>query len=260
MKDEERRLFEKEIELDPNLAMLVEEIRNLQDLAARAIQGGEDPEEALDENVRQEIRSMVKEFREGKQEGDPGQVKEAAESYFAKQTSASRNMLRAWYAIAAVIIAGGILSVILLQPFTRTDPAGIYARYAGTFPRTEDIMELTRSNDDFMFAIEVFESKDYERASVLFRMLADSAGTREFALLYLGHSYMGLNRSDLAIEAYTQLIDSASGALPGEAKWYMALCYLKKEKTSEAVALLKEISGSASPYRSEARKILRSLR
>ncbi len=260
MQDEERRQFEKEIEKDPALAGLLDEIANLQNLAARALQMEGDPEISLSEDIRREIREMVQEFHKGKQAGDNQQVEEAATAYFKQQASKSHGLQRAWYAIAAVIIAGAIFSIILLQPFTRADPSEIFAEYAGNYTRTEDILEITRADDDFMFALEVFESGDYERSSVLFQMLADSAVAGDYALLYLGHSYMGLSRTDRAITVYLQLVETANGDLLEDTRWYLSLCYLKKEMIEEANTLLEEISISDSPYRSESRKILRSIR
>ena len=71
---------------------------------------------------------------------------------------------------------------------------------------------------------------------------------------------MGLSRSEMAVETYQLLMDSASGALLDEARWYLALSYLKREMVFEAIALLEDISVSGSSHRYESRKILRTIR
>ena len=272
MQAEEVHQFEEEIMKDPSLAGLVEEIRNLQDMAKKAIGSEGDPEAGLDEEIRKEIRDMVKEYRENRSpdkekkanQDHPGEfnnsLQEAAETYFQKPSGKLRRMKINWYAAAAVIVAGALLSVLFLRPFTKLDPAGIYAQYAGIYAKTEQVAELTRSDDDFLFAVEVFESRDYERAIGLFQSLADSIPTRDFSMLYLGHAYMGLNQTLSAISAYEKLIPEAEGALLDDTRWYLSLCYLKKEMLDKAIVLLEEISVSDSPYRAESRQLLRSIR
>ena len=61
--------FENKIEQDSGLGRLVEEIRNLQDLARKSIGYEGDPEQELDEDIRNEIRSLVREFKEKMNEG-----------------------------------------------------------------------------------------------------------------------------------------------------------------------------------------------
>ena len=91
-------------------------------------------------------------------------------------------------------------------------------------------------------------------------MLADSAGNREFSLFYLGLSRMGLNRTDDAILSFEELLESGSGELIHDAGWYLALCYMKQDMPDKTRDLLEEISVSDSPYKKDARRILRSIR
>lgn len=266
MKGEELTDFEREVRNDARLAELVEEIRRLQELAARAIVSGGDPESNLDGLIRADIHEMVREYREGKSGAvEFGRIaKEAEEAYFkgksGNRTLSVRRMQAAWYSIAAILIIGGILTIALLRPFSRQTPSMIYAEYAGTYTLSEEMAELTRSDDDLLFAIEVFEARDYERSTVLFSMLADSSVRRELALLYLGHSYMGLNRTDMAVETYKEVLMTANGALLEDARWYLAICHLKRGDADDAASLLEALISSDTPYSSSAKRILRDLR
>ena len=262
--------FENRMEQDSGLGRLVEEIRSLQDVARKSIGYEGDPEQELDEDIRNEIRSLVREFKEKMNEGGglddkkssgyiSDQLQDVAAGYFHKSPGKPRKSQLAWYSIAAVLVVGGILSVILLRPFSKLSTSEIYNNYAGIYNKSESILELTRSDDDFLFAVEVFESRDYERAVILFQMLADSIPIRDHALLYLGHSYLGLNLTDMAASSYQQVMESSNLTLLDDAKWYLSLCYLKKDMPDKATELLYEISDSDSPYKRDSKEILRRI-
>ena len=266
MQEEELRLFEQELEKDPDLARQTGEVRKLQDLARKAVEAESDPETGLDEEIRREIRTAVQEFKDSKhpdQDIPPdfrNQIEESASAFFQKPSGMLKRIQIVWYSVAAVIIAGGLLSVILLRPFAKMSPADAYAEYFQTYNQTEEVTELTRSDDDFLFAVEVYESRDYERAVVLFQMLSDSVLTRDYALLYLGHSYMSLNQTEKAISSFENLIQTGNVELIDDAGWYLSLCYLKTARPERARELLEQISVSDSPYKSEAKRIIRSIR
>ena len=266
MPEEELRLFEKEMAMDPDLSQQVAEFRRLQDLARKTPEAEEDPETELDDKIRGEIRTTVREFKEGEHPDQEitgnfvNELQEAASAYFRKSSGKLRRIQIMWYSLAAVVITGGLLSVILLRPFTKMNPAEIYSEYFETYGKTAGVTELTRSDDDFLFAVEVYESGDYERSAVLFQMLADSALTRDYALLYLGHSRMSLNQTEKAILSFEILLQTGNPELMHDARWYLSLCYLKMNLPEKAIKILEQIEFSDSPYKTDAKRILRSIR
>ena len=120
-------------------------------------------------------------------------------------------------------------------------------------------MELSRADDDLLFAIKVYEAGDYERAVILFEMLSDSAGLREYSLFYAGHAYMHQSLTVKAIETFEELLDDAQGDLIQAARWYLALCFLKTGEAALSKEQLLLIEETDSPFRKDARSLLHDL-
>ena len=286
MTADERLDFEKEISGNPDFAQKVETFRKLQKLAGKALRQVDDPEANLDQGTREEIRQAVLDFKEGKNDDLPGEVDEMiksarqdfeqrreeaqqgtdqtkpeheAESKPESQRSNLRQIRRIWWTAAAVVLIAAIVSILIFRPFRDKLPRDLYAEYYQEYPITSDVMELSRADDDLLFAIKVYESGDYERAVILFEMLSDSAGLREYSLFYAGHAYMHQSLTGKAIETFEELLDDAQGDLIPSTRWYLALCYLKKGEAALSKEQLLLIEETESPFRKKARSLLHDL-
>jgi hypothetical protein len=94
---------------------------------------------------------------------------------------------------------------------------------------------------------------------ILFEMLSDSAGLREYSLFYAGHSYLHQNLTGKAIETFKELLDDGRGGLITATRWYLALCYLKIGEAALSKEQLLLIEETDSPFRKDARMLLRDL-
>jgi tetratricopeptide (TPR) repeat protein len=278
MSEDERLEFEKEISGNPDLADEVETFRNLQNLAGKAMRQADDPDESLDQETREEIRQAVIDFKEGEKDVFPEEVDEmvkSARKAFEQrrekdqqvadvtesepQRSNIKQIRRIWFSAAAIVVLAVIVSILIFRPF-RNKPAGdLYTKYYKAFPKTEAVNELSRADDDLMFALQVYEAGDYERAIILFEMLADSSGLREYSLFYAGHTYIQLNLTGKAIETFQGLLEDAPDDLIPDIRWYLALCYLKTGEATLSKEQLLLIVETDSPYRRNARMLLRDL-
>jgi tetratricopeptide (TPR) repeat protein len=278
MEEDERLSFEKEISGNPDLAEKVEAFRNLQKLAGKAIRQADDPEESLDKETREEIRQAVMDFKEGKNSDLPGEVNETIKSArqafeqrrekgqqsmgvsgTGSQRSNLRQIRRIWFSAAAIAAVAVIVSLLLVRHFKGRPAKDLYTEYYKEFLITSEMIELSRADDDLLFAIKVYEAGDYERAVILFEMLADSAGLREYALFYAGQSYLHQNLTDKAIETFQQLLGEASGDMIPLTRWYLALCYLKTGEAALAKEQLMLLDETDSPFRRDARLLMRDL-
>ncbi len=278
MTEDERLEFEKEISGNPDLAKKVEEFRNLQNLAGRAMRQADDPEDNLDQETREEIRQAVIDFKEGKKYDLPGEVDETIKS--ARQDfeqrrekekqatditepephmSHIRQVRRIWFSVAAIVVLAVIVSVLIFRPFKGKPAKDLYTEYYREFPMSEEMNDLSRADDDLLFAIKVYEAGDYDRAVILFEMLADSSTLRGYSLFYAGLAYMHLNLTDKAIETFQGLLDDAPGDMIPATRWYLALCYLKTGEASLSKEQLLLIEGTDSPFRKDASMLLRDL-
>lgn len=268
MSGEELRKFEEEIRMNPQLAEEVNKFRQIQDLARRLLSDQEEQDKDLDQAVQKEISEAVEEFKK-----DPAsfggeipqeyreQLKQAGKN-FSENHGKTGSMLmikRIWYSAAAVVILAVVVTILILRPFEKIPAGEIYAQYFRTFQKTENIIELARTDNDFLFATEVYEAGDFERAVVLFEILADSSEIRAWSLFYAGSSYMSLNQVNNAIGLFTTILEEGDEEVLSPARWQLALCYIRSGDPDEAQKHL-EILGDDPVFRKDAGRILRILR
>ena len=278
MTEDERLGFEKETSGNPDLAKKVETFRNLQKLAEKAMRQADDPEDNLDQETREEIRQAVIDFKEGGKDEIPGEVDETIKS--ARQDfeqrrekgqqetdvtepephrSNLRQVRRIWFSVAAIAVLAVVVSTLIFRPFKGKPAKDLYTEYYKEFSMTGEMNELSRTDDDLLFAMKVYEAGDYERAVFLFEMLADSIALRGYSLFYAGLAYMHLNHTDKAIETFQGFLDDASGDMIPATRWYLALCYLRTGEASLSKEQLLLIEETDSPFRKNARMLLRDL-
>jgi tetratricopeptide (TPR) repeat protein len=278
MKGEELRKFEEEVKMNPQLADEVNKFREIQDLAKKLLadqdendQGKEftariDKDEEMDPAVQKEISEAVIEFKKhpsGKGDIPPGYVdklKDAEKNLWGNRSKSGslQTIHRIWYSAAAVVILAITISILVFKPFSNLPAGEIYAQYFRTFTKTDEIMELARDDNNFLFATEVYEAGDFERAAVLFEILADSSQVRPWSMFYAGCSYMSLNQSDKAIDLFKSVIVEGDEEVSPLAQWQLGLCYLKTGDIGQAKEQLKIVSDDPA-FRKDAVRILRVL-
>jgi hypothetical protein len=90
-------------------------------------------------------------------------------------------------------------------------------------------------------------------------ILKDSLGTLPY--LYLGIAYLEKGDLNKAIENFKIVSDSKNPSFQYDAKWYMALTFLKANNGEKAGLTLKELSEKtgSNPHQEAAKKILDNL-
>jgi len=270
MKGEELRQFEAEIRMNPQLAEEVNKFREIQDLARKLLsdqdENDQEKEQKIHASVRKEISDDVADFKNdpaayGDISGDYVNKLKDAEKTFLENRSKRRSLntiRRIWYSAAAIVLLAIIISILIFKPFSNLPAGEIYAQYFRTFTKTDEILEMARDDNNFLFATEVYEAGDFERAAVLFEMLADSSRLRPWSMFYSGCSYMSLNQSEKAIELFKSVLVEGDEELITLAHWRLGLCYLKTGDISKAREQLTIISDEPG-FRKDAGRILRVL-
>ncbi len=271
MSGEELRSFEDEIRMSPPLAEEIERYRKIQELARKLLSEGEAGEEPdtqgeLSEEVSREISDAVRDYKK-----DPGSFGDIPPEYresldqagqdFMEQRARASSMgmiRRIWYSAAAVVVLAVIVSMLVFKPFSQMTPAEIYTQYFSTFHKTDEIAELARNDNDFLFAVQVYEAGDYDRAAVLFEMLSDSSDLRSWSLFYAGCSYMSLNRISRAADLFRLVVAEGDPGVVPAARWQLALCYIRQGDPAAAREHL-ELLETHPEYRRDAARILRLL-
>jgi predicted Zn-dependent protease len=157
---------------------------------------------------------------------------------------------------AALIISLGLWYIIPTSSGVSYE--GLYAAYFEPFDSPGS--GLTRSTDDEKTlkakAYNAYDAGEYENASQLFVALLNEKDD-PIAHLCLGNTWLMLDKPIEAERVFVHILEKHSD-LVTQAKWYLALTFLRQGKIERTKATLWEISNS-STYGKQARELLKKL-
>jgi hypothetical protein len=152
--------------------------------------------------------------------------------------------LASWYVFRADSDAGG---------------ASLYEEYYTVYTNT--IVPKVRSGEDPTLIVRTFKAydeADFVTAEPLFGELL-KVNNSEFVRFYAAIAYMEVGETEKASGLLTTII-SEEGGFMTQAKWYLALNYIRTEDYQNAKSLLKELAGSSTTYQDKAQELLKKMR
>lgn len=162
-------------------------------------------------------------------------------------------------ASAALLIATGGLIQRLSAPEMNT--SGVFEKYYSPYEVTVTYRSGNTEMDRLLLnALERYEEKDYEHALVLFEKVLESRQNDMAVNLYSGISYMEEEKFQKATKSFNSIISDKDNLFIEQAKWYLAMCYLRTEKTTKAQEVLREIIKEESYYKNQAARVLKDIR
>jgi hypothetical protein len=175
-----------------------------------------------------------------------------------KMVSGSGNRKKLLYRISAVA-AVLILAVFLHGLFGKNpEPAEMYALYYKPYHVTDG---QTRNNEtdeeNYAEIIKIYRSANYGQTISLLDKLTENQNIPPKISLIYGISLMETDKEQNAIGVFNKLI-AEGGEYNMEAKWYLALCYLKMEETEKSKELFMQLSKTPGLYKKLSEDILKS--
>jgi hypothetical protein len=164
-----------------------------------------------------------------------------------------------WAAAAVLILIVG--SVLLLRP-TPTETLALYETYYKPYPdvfnpsvRGESSTSTTSTREK---AFAAYRAGRYEEALQLFHALTgDNRQEQDNIRLYLGNCYLALDSLDAAGKAFLSI--GADSHIASQAKWYLAMTYLKAGTADRAKSVLHTLVDEGGSYADRAREILQKI-
>jgi tetratricopeptide (TPR) repeat protein len=162
----------------------------------------------------------------------------------------------------AAAIAGFILvsSIFLFNGRNLTSDEILdrfYKSYEVTSPSRSQQAIL---NSDYSTAIEFYNIRDYRNAALYFsKVLSEDPKYMESTMLY-GVSNFEIKDYTEAKQSFMKVIDDNDNLFLEDAKWYLALCYLKIQEPEKAADMLDQIKRSESIYKKDAALIMRKMK
>jgi len=241
MTSEERLEFEKKVSNDESLKMMMTDMSAL-------IEG---IKTSAEQTSKQEKLDRLKFFAEI---NDIERMSEFDEEGQAKIVPFYR---KPWILSAAASI---LLVMVLAGYFMRTQTPSHEKLYLSYFePFDNPGSGVVRGDSKITLktrAYGAYDNGQYQEAAKLFeQLIADKDDA--IARLCLGNAYMAQNEFAKAEKNFTEMLRKHTELIT-QAKWYLALTYLKENKMERAKSVLWEISKS-STYGEKAQKLLSQL-
>jgi hypothetical protein len=112
-------------------------------------------------------------------------------------------------------------------------------------------------NDDFMVALNLYNTHEYGKAAVLFSKVVESNPEDMQSELLNGLSNFEDKKYPEAKNSFVNVIDNKNNFFVETAKWYLALCYVKTNEREKAIMLFENIGNESGIYRKDAKNIIR---
>ncbi len=225
----ERASFEEQMAADPELSEAVDRVKD--SLQIIDIAGAHD--------LRQELRSIHEEIEHEK-----------------KGTNPWRYLLP----LAASIILV-CLAYIGFWPTDKADHQTFFATYHEVY---RSPMNLRQDNPAFnriwQEAIQAYDEGDYPAALPKFREISNAGkGMSYLGSFYAGQCLLSMDSSSAAVVAFQKVLQTDNDYRE-QARWYVALCYLKQGKPEALRTSLEAITEDPEAYRyKEALQLLRKI-
>lgn len=258
--------FNKKLRTDKDFRQALEKYFSLNEAAAEAVRerSGLDEESQIDESV--DKSSLQDIFKYGK--AKRGEADEQTEAFNKLLSRAEKDSLNTPFrsfarslplrlAVAATVIVAVLITLFILIKQNKYTSGALFTRFYKPYVGTEEVMEITRSSDNFYYAIKVFEAGDYGRALVMFDELADTVELKVYASFYSALTLMQMARWEEAVKKFEEVIQFGETQVEKPAHWYLGLCFLRLDNSGSARPHFEILASSRNEYTARARRILR---
>jgi len=220
-------------------------------------------DEAVDESSLQDISKYGKDKR--------GVPDEQTASFTETLSNAEKGSLKGTFgvktrrlaiqfAIAATVIVAILFTLFFLLKQNKIGNEALFTMYYKPYAETQEVLEITRTNDNFYYALKVFEAGDWARAAVLFDKLSDSAELKVYAAFYSGLTFMQMGRWEQAVKKLEEVVDYGETQVEKPALWYLGLCFLRIDDSVSARRQFEILASTKNEYTGRSRRILRLMR
>lgn len=168
---------------------------------------------------------------------------------------------KVYYAAAsiALLIATGGMVYEYSKPSLNNN--AIYDKYFAPYEVSVTYRSGNEEVDRILIkALEEYENQDYRNAVQLFEKVLEKRSADFAANLYSGISLMETEKYQKATNSFQTIITHNNNLFIEQAKWYLAMCYIKTGQTKKAEITLNELVAIDSYYKKPAKKVLNDLK
>jgi tetratricopeptide (TPR) repeat protein len=116
------------------------------------------------------------------------------------------------------------------------------------------------ADNDYSTGMEYYNIHDYKNAAIYFSKVLNNDPENMESTMFYGTSSFEVKNYPEAKRSFSKVIDNNNNLFIEDAKWYLALCYLKTNDMTKASNELAAINNSKSIYSKDAGIILRRIK
>jgi tetratricopeptide (TPR) repeat protein len=150
-----------------------------------------------------------------------------------------------------------MLYFILRPPLNDRLYASYFKSYDGTTMVRSD---KQNAPSEIQSAFNEYNKENYKQSWTMLKSISNSNKANAEAYFFRGISAMEINEMTDAIESFNNVVKNEASLYVDEATWYLALCYLKKDDSVEAITQLSKVVESNSNHKDEAEEIIGKLK
>lgn len=166
------------------------------------------------------------------------------------------NTRKWWYAAASLLALVAVSATLYLQTNRNLSTDSLFSQYYNS----ENIVDITRGDENIVDAVIKFQQKDYSTASVMFKKILDKDESNIAVWFYYGISNIETQNYQNSIKAFNTIINQNDNLYLEHAEWYLGLCYLKNNQKDKAMDQFVAIASNPENFHhQEAKNILEKL-
>jgi len=161
-----------------------------------------------------------------------------------------------WYAAASLLALCAVTATLYLQTNRNISSDSLFTQYYNS----ENIVDLTRGDENIVEAVIKFQQKDYNTASELFNRILRKDNSNIAVWFYYGIANIETMNYENSIKAFNTIIKHNDNLYIEHAEWYLGLCYLKSNQKDKAIDQFVVVASNPDNYHwQEAKNILDKL-
>ena len=159
------------------------------------------------------------------------------------------------------IIGSSAAAALLLFTWKAYGPTNTNKLYNKFFEPYEadfinrSVENINKSNTEF--GLLLYENGNYEEAYHIFQNYLQDNYNNQTIKFFAAISALETDRTEEAIAALIEIIESDDALFEVKAKWYLSLAYIKEDEVENASKYLKELAATPNDYQDKAEDLLR---
>lgn len=209
-------------------------------------------------NLRQRTDKILKNQNVMSLRGKLSEIEKTRSEVVKPAKNSNKSTFIKYAAVLAGLVFIGSITIFSGKHLSNDE---ILKRYYKAYePPTSQRSANSETDADFTLALEFYNTRDFEKAAILFNKVLETKPNDMQTVLLKGVSNFEEKKYPEAKQSFSKVIDNKDNLYVDQAQWFLSLCYLNTNENDKAIQLLKIIVIENGNYKNEANKIIRGLK